>query len=228
VFLIHSPTKAQAIAAFRKTRSEIVPTVPLVTFVTLREQMDAALGSQELITLLANFFGVLALLLSALGLYGLLSAGLAQRTSEIGVRVALGATRGMVLRMVLKEALRLLALGLLLGAMALFFTTRFVSAMLHGVSAYDPSTLVGVAATLVVVTILAAMVPALRAATLDPEGRVDLPLPRLANNEVVSIVAALAGVAKSPSSAAQNSPTPTIPQVDCTAQIIVFSKSSNR
>ena len=223
MFLIHSPTKAQAIAAFRKTRSEIVPTVPLVTFVTLREQMDAGLGSQELITLPANFFGVLALLLSALGLYGLLSAGLAQRTSEIGVRVALGATSGMVLRMVLKEALRLLALGLLLGAMALFFTTR-----LHGVSAYDPSTLVGVAATLVVVTILAAMVPALRAATLDPEGRVDLPLPRLANNEVVSIVAALAGVAKSPSSAAQNSPTPTIPQVDCTAQIIVFSKSSNR
>jgi putative ABC transport system permease protein len=62
----------------------------------------------------------------------------------------------------------LLALGLLLGAIALFFTTRFVSAMLHGVSAYDPSTLVGVAGTLVIVTILAAMVPALRAATMDP------------------------------------------------------------
>jgi predicted permease len=168
VFLIHSPTKTQAIAAFRKTLSEMAPTVPLVIFVTLREQMDAALGSQELITLLANFFGVLALLLSALGLYGLLSAGLAQRTSEIGVRVALGATRGMVLRMVLKEALGLLGMGILLGAMALLFTTRFVSAMLHGVSAYDPSTLVGVAATLVIVTILAAMVPALRAATLDP------------------------------------------------------------
>jgi predicted permease len=168
VFLIHSPTKTQAIAAFRKTLSEMAPAVPLVIFVTLREQMDAALGSQELITLLANFFGVLALLLSALGLYGLLSAGLAQRTSEIGVRVALGATQGMVLRMVLKEALGLLGMGILLGAMALLFTTRFVSAMLHGVSAYDPSTLVGVAATLVIVTILAAMVPALRAATLDP------------------------------------------------------------
>jgi len=168
VFLIHSPTKAQAISAFRKTLAEIAPAVPLVIFVTLREQMDAALGSQELITLLANFFGLLALLLSALGLYGLLSAGLAQRVGEIGVRVALGATRGIVLRMVLKEALGLLGLGLLLGAMALFFTTRFVAAMLHGVSAYDPSTLAGVAATLVIVTILAAIVPALRAATLDP------------------------------------------------------------
>ena len=73
--------------------------------------MDAALGSQELITLLANFFGILALLLSALGLYGLLAAGLAQRTSEIGVRVALGASRGSVLRMVLGEALSLLCVG---------------------------------------------------------------------------------------------------------------------
>jgi len=168
VFLMHSPAKTQAVAAFRKTLSEIAPTVPLVIFVTLREQMDAALGSQELITLLANFFGVLVLLLSALGLYGLLSASVTQRSNEIGVRVALGATRGMVLRMVLKEALRLLGWGLLLGTIALFFTTRFVVAMLHGVSAHDPLTLTVVAGTLVIVTILAAMPPALRAARLDP------------------------------------------------------------
>jgi predicted permease len=168
VFLIHSPAKAQAVAAFRKTLSEIAPTVPLVIFVTLREQMDAALGSQELITLLANFFGVLVLLLSALGLYGLLSGSVTQRSNEIGVRVALGATRGMVLWMVLKEALRLLGWGLLLGTIALFFTTRFVAAMLHGVSAHDPLTLGVVAGTLIIVTILAAMPPALRAAGLDP------------------------------------------------------------
>jgi hypothetical protein len=168
VFLIHSPTKAQAIAAFRKTLSEIAPTVPLVTFVTLREQMDAALGSQELITLLANFFGVLVLLLSAMGLYGLLSASVTQRRSEIGVRVALGATRGMVLQMILIEALGLLGWGMLLGAVGMFFATRFVVAMLHDISVYDPRTLVGVAGTLVVVTVLAALVPALRAARLDP------------------------------------------------------------
>jgi hypothetical protein len=168
VFLIHTPTKTEAIAAFRKAISEIAPTVPLVIFVTLREQMDAALGSQELITLLASFFGILALLLSALGLYALLSTSLAQRTSEIGVRIALGAMRGTVVRMVLKEALELLAWGLIVGALALFFTVRFTVAMLHGVSAYDPSTLVGVAGTLVIVTLLAALVPALRAAALDP------------------------------------------------------------
>jgi hypothetical protein len=168
VFLIHTPTKAQAIVAFRKALSEIAPTIPLVIFVTLREQMDAALGSQELITLLANFFGILALMLSALGLYALLSTSLAQRTSEIGVRIALGAMRGSVLRMVLKEALALLTWGLLLGAAALFFTMRFTIAMLHGVSAYDPSTLIVVAGTLAIVTILAALVPALRASTVEP------------------------------------------------------------
>jgi ABC-type antimicrobial peptide transport system permease subunit len=82
--------------------------------------------------------------------------------------MALGAMRGTVLRMVLKEALQLLGWGLLLGGLALFLTMRFTVAMLHGVSAYDPSTLVGVAGTLVIVTILAALVPALRAATADP------------------------------------------------------------
>jgi len=168
VFLIHTPTKAQAVAAFRKTISEIAPTVPLVIFVTLREQMDAALGSQELITLLANFFGLLVLLLSALGLYGLLSASVTQRRGEIGVRVALGASRGNVLGMILKEALVLLGWGIALGAVGLFFTTRFVTAMLHGVTAHDPETLAMVAGVLVIVTIVAALVPAIRAARLDP------------------------------------------------------------
>jgi len=168
VFLMNTPKKSQAIDAFRTTIQEIAPTIPLVLFVTLREQMDAALGSQELITLLANFFGLLALLLSALGLYGLLSAGIAQRSSEIGVRIALGASRGSVLRMVLGEALGLLAWGLALGALALFLTVRFVVTMLYGVSAHDPLTLTAVVAALTVVTIAAASIPAFRAASINP------------------------------------------------------------
>jgi ABC-type antimicrobial peptide transport system permease subunit len=168
VFLIHTPTKAQAIGAFRKTLAEVAPSIPLVIFVTLREQMDAALGSQELITLLATFFGLLVLLLSALGLYGLLSASVTQRRSEIGVRVAMGATPGTVLRMILKDALRLIGWGILLGAVGLFFATRLVETMLYKISAFDLLTLAGVAGALMIVTILAALVPALRAARLDP------------------------------------------------------------
>jgi predicted permease len=168
VFLMNTRTKAQAVAAFRRTISEIAPTIPLVIFVTLREQMDAALGSQELITLLATFFGLLVLLLSALGLYGLLSSSVTQKRSEIGLRMAMGATPGSVLWMILKDALGLLMWGMLLGAAGLFFATRFVRAMLHGISAYDPLTLVSVAGALLIVTILAALMPALRAARLDP------------------------------------------------------------
>jgi predicted permease len=168
VFLIHSQTKAQAVSAFRQALSENAPTVPLNIFVTMREQMDAALGSQELITLLANFFAMVALLLSALGLYGLLSASVTQRRGEIGVRVALGATRENVLRMILGEALGLLGLGMALGAIGVFFCTRFVTTMLYEVSAFDPATLAGVAGTLLMVTLLAAMIPALRAARMDP------------------------------------------------------------
>jgi predicted permease len=168
VFLMNTPKKSQAVDAFRTTIEEIAPTIPLVLFVTLREQMDAALGSQELITLLANFFGLLALLLSALGLYGLLSAGLAQRTSEIGVRVALGASRGSVLRMILGEAIILLVWGLALGGLTLVFTARFVVTMLYGVTVHDPLTLTAVIATLTVVTIAAAAIPAFRAASINP------------------------------------------------------------
>jgi ABC-type antimicrobial peptide transport system permease subunit len=168
VFLMNTPKKSQAVDAFRTAVQEIAPTIPLVLFVTLREQMDAALGSQELITLLANFFGLLALLLSALGLYGLLSAGLAQRTSEIGVRVALGASRGSVLRMILGEAIALLAWGLALGGLTLFFAARFVVTMLYGVSAHDPLTLTAVIMTLTAVTIAAAAIPAFRAASINP------------------------------------------------------------
>jgi predicted permease len=168
VFLINSGSKLSAISAFRQTLTEFAPSVPLVIFVTLREQMDAALGSQELITLLSNFFGVVALLLSALGLYGLLSASVVQRTSEIGMRVALGADRQSVIRMILREALGMLGWGMLAGAIVLVLTTRFIAAMLHGVSSFDPLTLMGVAFVLTGVTFVAAVFPAFRAATVDP------------------------------------------------------------
>jgi putative ABC transport system permease protein len=101
-------------------------------------------------------------------LYGLLSAGLAQRASEIGVRVALGASRGTVLRMILGEAISLLVWGLALGGLALFLAARFVVTMLYGVTTHDPLTLTAVIATLTVVTIAAAAIPAFRAASINP------------------------------------------------------------
>jgi predicted permease len=168
VFLMNAPTKAQAVAAYRTAKSELSPATPYVLFVTLREQMEAALGSQRALSLMSNFFAALALFLSGLGLYGMLSSSVAQRTGEIGVRMALGAKRGRVLSMILSEALGLLAAGLVLGAIALMIATRFVEGMLYGVSVFDPIRLAAITAVLALVAIVAGLLPALRAASIDP------------------------------------------------------------
>jgi predicted permease len=168
VFLLNSRTKAGAIAAYREALREIAPAVPLVLFATLREQMEAALGSQRALTLLSTFFGVVALLLSGLGLYGMLSSSVSQRTAEIGIRAALGASRGSILRMIVSEALRLAAIGFLLGAAGLFFGMRFIERMLYGVSSFDWLTLTAVGVVLTAVILLASFWPARRAASVDP------------------------------------------------------------
>jgi putative ABC transport system permease protein len=168
VFLMNAPSKAQAIAGYREALRAIAPTIPLVLFATLQEQMDASLGSERAIALLSTFFGGVALFLSAIGLYGMLSSSVTQRTGEIGIRVALGAPRGAVLRMVLSDALRLVGVGLLLGTVALLFTVQSVKHMLYGVSAFDPTTLLATAALLTIVALIAGLIPALRAASIDP------------------------------------------------------------
>ncbi len=168
VFLINSGTKAQAVAGYRKALSGIAPAIPLSLFATLRDQMDAALGSQRLLTLMTNLFAGLALFLGAIGLYGLLSSAVAQRTGEIGIRIALGASRANVLKMILAEAAALVGAGVLLGGAALFFAIRFIQNMLFDVSPFDPLTWAATIIVLMITAITAAAPPALRAATVDP------------------------------------------------------------
>jgi hypothetical protein len=168
VFLLNAPSKAQAVAAYRTAKSELSPKTPFVLFVTLREQMEAALGSQRALSLMSSFFAGLALFLSGLGLYGLLSSSVVQRTNEIGIRMALGAERGRVLRMILSDALALLAAGLVLGVIVLTVTVRLVEKLLYGESAFDPTRLAAITAVLAIVAILAGLIPALRAASVDP------------------------------------------------------------
>jgi putative ABC transport system permease protein len=168
VFLMRSDREASAMAAYRKALAEIAPMTPLLRFATLQQQMDDSLGTQRLITLMSQLFGGLALFLSALGLYGLLSSSVAQRTGEIGIRIALGAQRGAVLKMILYDALRLLAAGILLGAIAIFLTVRLIQDMLYGVSPFEPAILFATVALLGSVVMVAAFIPALRAAAVDP------------------------------------------------------------
>jgi ABC-type antimicrobial peptide transport system permease subunit len=113
-------------------------------------------------------FSITALLLSSLGLYGLLAYTVTDRTSEIGIRMALGARSVEVLRMIMADGLRLVALGAGLGLTAAFALSRFLESLLFGVTTHDPATFAGVAALLAIVSAFAVVIPARRATMVNP------------------------------------------------------------
>jgi len=151
--------KASAAQVNRAIALELTP---------LSQQVDASLARERLLATLSGFFGALALLLATIGLYGTLSYSVARRRNEIGVRIALGAGRERVLRLVLGEVVRLVIIGVALGTLAAFFSTRIMTSFLFGLSASDPATVIGSAAILAVVGLAAGALPAWRAARVDP------------------------------------------------------------
>ncbi len=146
----------------------IHPAIRLEGEVLVKEQIEDQLALERILALLSSFFGGLALLLASIGLYGVLSYALARRTTEIGVRLALGARPGQVVSMVLRECTLVVALGLTAGVMAVLGLSRLVQQFLFGLEPNDPATIVIAAATLAVVAFMAALVPAMRASRLDP------------------------------------------------------------
>jgi predicted permease len=168
VFMIRSRTDAEAIAAYRATLARFAPNTGIMTFLPLRDQVDQSLGSERLTAILSTVFAGIALLLSAIGIFGLLALRVQERTPELGVRIAVGATRVHLLRMILGEALRMAVIGsasgLVLAGIAYFFIRRF----LYGVSPADIRVALASLLVLIAVAILAAAIPARRAASLDP------------------------------------------------------------
>lgn len=142
--------------------------IPNREFYELDRLVDDAVAPRRLITRLLGFFSTLALTLAALGLYGVIAFSVAQRTQEIGIRVAIGAQRSDILHLVLSSGLRLVLLGLALGLVAAFGLTRVLSSLLYGVTAHDPLAFAGNAALLLAVATLACLLPALRATRVDP------------------------------------------------------------
>ncbi len=134
----------------------------------LSQQVDASLARERLLATLSGFFGALALLLATIGLYGTLSYSVARRRSEIGVRIALGAGRERVMRLVLGEVVRMVIIGVALGAVAAFFSTKVMTSFLFGMSASDPATVIGSVTILTVVGLAAGAFPSWRAARVDP------------------------------------------------------------
>jgi predicted permease len=139
-----------------------------MTFRALAEQVEASLVQERLIAMLSGFFGLLALLLAGLGLYGVTSYAVTRRRSEIGIRMALGAAPGGVVRLVLRRVAALVGAGVLLGTAASFWAASLVATLLFGVEARDPATLVLAAVVLSAVGALAGWLPARRAAQIDP------------------------------------------------------------
>jgi predicted permease len=171
VMLIAIRATGDPLAIADTVRSEmraIDPLLPVLRINTTEQQLDDVLAQDRLVTSLSAALSAIAVFLASLGLFGLLSYRVARRTNEIGVRLAFGATRGSVLRMVLAESGRLVAIGLVVGVAAAAMLARYVSSRLYGISATDPWTIGGAMIVLTIVAAAAALIPARQAAIVDP------------------------------------------------------------
>ena len=155
-------------ATIRRAVRELDPSLPAARTSLLEDELATRSAQRRANAILFGLFGAVALLIAGVGLYGLMTFMVAQRTREIGVRVALGAGRRDVLRLVIGQAAGLIAGGVVLGVVAALAAGRLIQGMLFGVAADDPITFVAVPLFLVAVALVAAYVPARRAARVDP------------------------------------------------------------
>ena len=142
--------------------------LPVFGVRTQSQTIDRLLFNERLVARLSSLFGLLALLLTSIGLYGLLSYEVARRTREIGIRSALGAQRRDVLSMVVTQGLSLVFFGVVVGIVSAFGVTRYLQSLLFGIRPTDPITFLAVCVMLIVVALLACYIPARRATRVDP------------------------------------------------------------
>jgi ABC-type antimicrobial peptide transport system permease subunit len=152
----------------KRALAEADPNLTVTSVRTLQQQVDRSFDQPRAVASLAGLFGIVALVLAAIGLYGVTAYSVAQRTNEIGIRMALGADHGKVVGMVLQSAFRRVAVGLLLGLPLAAGAGRLLSAQLYGVTFWDPLALGVAALSLAVCAFVAAIIPAARAASTSP------------------------------------------------------------
>jgi predicted permease len=158
----------ETLAAIRREVAALDPSVPVLNPMPLSDQIKLSLLPQRFAATVAGAFGVVGLLLACIGVFGLVAYTVAQRTREIGVRMALGAQRGDVLKLILGQGLWLVLVGIGVGVVGAFVVTRLMSELLYGVSPTDPLTFTGVSLLLALVALLASYIPARRATKIDP------------------------------------------------------------
>jgi len=164
----YSGAPSAVIPSIRQAINEVNTNLPVDEVVSLSEHVGRSLVQQKLVAKLATFFGLLALTLACVGLYGTLSYGVARRTHEIGIRMALGAPGRNVLWLVLREALVLVAGGVILGLVAASFATKLAESLLFGLKPNDPVTMAAATILLIGVATIAGFLPARRASRVDP------------------------------------------------------------
>jgi ABC-type antimicrobial peptide transport system permease subunit len=152
----------------RRTLASIDPNLSVIDMMSFDEQVSRQFNQQRLIARLTELFSLLALLLASIGLYGVTAYNIARRTGEIGIRMALGADPKNVLYMVLRGAFAQIGIGLVIGVPLAMLTDRVIASKLYGVSAFSPSILAEAIFVLAVCTLIAGLVPARRAASIDP------------------------------------------------------------
>jgi len=155
-------------AQVRHALMQINPNLTVIDFGTFAAQVHDQFAEQELVVQLTSIFGVLALVLAAIGLYGVTAYSVAQRTGEIGIRMALGSDRSGILKMVLRSAFLQAGIGLLIGMPAAILAGHFMAGQLFGVRPWDPEVLVATTAILAAAAFVAAVLPARRAAGIEP------------------------------------------------------------
>jgi predicted permease len=158
----------QMFSAARHAVQQVDPTLPVVDMKTLEKQVDNSLVTERLVATLSSAFGLLATVLAAIGLYGVMAYTVARRTREIGIRMALGAATGNVVWLVMKEVLVLVAIGIVLGLSASWGLTRYVQKQLYGIQPNDLMTIALATIGIAAVALAAGYVPARRATRVDP------------------------------------------------------------
>jgi putative ABC transport system permease protein len=155
-------------SALRKAVSEVDAKVPLDQIETMRQIVSVSVGQSRFRTAVLLIFALLALFVASIGLYGVMSYLMSQRTREFGIRVAVGASSGALLRLVLGQAAKLVGIGICLGLAGAMLLARSIASLLYGITPFDTATLASVSLLLAVVALLASYIPARRATRVDP------------------------------------------------------------
>jgi predicted permease len=167
-FVIEARSLTDAQSAYRKTLRDIAPGSPDSEVTLITQKMDDSTSLERMLASLSGFFAGLALLLSGVGLYGLFSRSITQRTTEFGIRIAMGATRFRIVLLVLRQVIILMTIGIVAGGVAAILSTRLIRGFLYGVTSNNPFVLAGAALLLCVIALSASLLPVRKVVHLDP------------------------------------------------------------